>query len=162
MDFSLLILIVACVQKQKEKERQQQQHQLVTNGKSPERSDSPASTSTATSAGTVTPPYGKLLHFVKLICIIQNILILFLHIQYLHMVIAGRLDSHPATLAPALPFTASVALTHNPVQTPDSAPPPPPPPSTLPSPSVVPERSALLSSISAFNKSNLRRVASPR
>ncbi|XP_034237684.1 PX domain-containing protein kinase-like protein [Thrips palmi] len=109
--------------KQKEKERQQQQHQQMTNGKSPERSDSPASTSTATSAGTVTPPY-------------------------------SRSDSQPATPAPALP--------QNPVQSPDSAPPPPPPPSTLPSPSVAPERSALLSSISGFNKSNLRRVASSR
>jgi len=45
-------------QKQKEQLQKQQQHQLISNGKSPERSESPNSTSTATSAGTVTPPSG--------------------------------------------------------------------------------------------------------
>ncbi|XP_021932004.1 PX domain-containing protein kinase-like protein isoform X3 [Zootermopsis nevadensis] len=48
--------------KQKQKEQLQKQHQqLVSNGKSPERSESPNSTSTATSAGTVTPPSGNCL-----------------------------------------------------------------------------------------------------
>nr|CAD7415034.1 unnamed protein product [Timema cristinae] len=48
--------------KQKLKQEQlhkQQQQQVVANGKSPERSESPNSTSTATSAGTVTPPTGE-------------------------------------------------------------------------------------------------------
>lgn len=74
----------------------------------------------------------------------------------------GRSDSHPATPAPTPAFTASAALPQNLVQSPGTAPPPPPPPSSLPSPSIAPERSALLSSISAFNKSNLRHVSNPR
>ncbi|PSN48160.1 PX domain-containing protein kinase-like protein [Blattella germanica] len=95
--------------KQKQKEQlQKQQQQLVANGKSPERSESPNSTSTATSAGTVTPPSGLI----------------------------------------------------------EFAPPPPPPPlmhPSAPSPvqpvtSAAPERSALLGSISNFNKSSLRKT----
>lgn len=113
--------------KQKEKERQQQQHQTpnqqMINGKSPERSDSPASTSTATSAGTLTPPY-------------------------------GQTDIHPASVV--------VTTAVNSGKPAGVVPPPPPPPSTLPSPLVAPERSALLSSISAFNKSNLRHVSGER
>ncbi|KAK3913827.1 PX domain-containing protein kinase-like protein [Frankliniella fusca] len=114
--------------KEKERQQQQKQSQQTVNGKSPERSDSPASTSTATSAGTVTPPYGR----------------------------NDSLTSFAAPLAPALPSPLS------PVQATSSVPPPPPPPSALPSPVVAPERSALLNSISAFNKSNLRRVSNPR
>ncbi|GLG98985.1 PX domain-containing protein kinase-like protein [Gryllus bimaculatus] len=48
-------------QQQAHQQLQNQKHQqplLVSNGKSPERSESPNSTSTATSAGTVTPPCG--------------------------------------------------------------------------------------------------------
>ncbi|KAE8746146.1 hypothetical protein FOCC_FOCC007147 [Frankliniella occidentalis] len=114
--------------KEKERQQQQKQSQHTVNGKSPERSDSPASTSTATSAGTVTPPYGR----------------------------NDSLTNFAAPLAPSLSSPLS------PVQTPSSVPPPPPPPSALTSPVVAPERSALLSSISAFNKSNLRRVSNPR
>ncbi|KAJ1524406.1 hypothetical protein ONE63_010906 [Megalurothrips usitatus] len=115
--------------KEKEKERQlqhKQSQQQMVNGKSPERSDSPASTSTATSAGTVTPPFGRS---------------------------DSRLTSVTSS-APPPPVT--------PVPTPGSVPPPPPPPSALPSPVVVPERAALLTSISAFNKSSLRQIKSPR
>lgn len=57
-------LINAILQKKEQKLAQEQQsgRQLGTNdskqvnGKSPERSDSPTSTSTATSVGTLTPP----------------------------------------------------------------------------------------------------------
>ncbi|XP_049831647.1 PX domain-containing protein kinase-like protein isoform X1 [Schistocerca gregaria] len=45
-------------QKLKLQEQTAPQQQLITNGKSPERSESPNSTSTATSVGTVTPPSG--------------------------------------------------------------------------------------------------------
>nr|CAD7401389.1 unnamed protein product [Timema poppensis] len=49
----------AAVYKYKQEQlHKQQQQQVVANGKSPERSESPNSTSTATSAGTVTPPTG--------------------------------------------------------------------------------------------------------
>ena len=43
----------------------QKQQQLVANGKSPERSESPNSTSTATSAGTVTPPSGRSIIYIQ-------------------------------------------------------------------------------------------------
>jgi hypothetical protein len=49
--------VFICFQKD---QLQKQQQQLIPNGKSPERSESPNSTSTATSAGTVTPPSGKI------------------------------------------------------------------------------------------------------
>nr|CAD7429821.1 unnamed protein product [Timema monikensis] len=47
---------IVCIKQ--EQVHKQQQQQVVANGKSPERSESPNSTSTATSAGTVTPPTG--------------------------------------------------------------------------------------------------------
>jgi hypothetical protein len=52
--------VFICFQKNQLQKQQQQQQQLIPNGKSPERSESPNSTSTATSAGTVTPPSGKI------------------------------------------------------------------------------------------------------
>jgi hypothetical protein len=55
--FSYFVFI--CFQKN-QPQKQQHQQQLIPNGKSPERSESPNSTSTATSAGTVTPPSGKI------------------------------------------------------------------------------------------------------
>ena len=55
----IVFLIFIFIYSQKEQLQKQQQHQLISNGKSPERSESPNSTSTATSAGTVTPPSGK-------------------------------------------------------------------------------------------------------
>jgi hypothetical protein len=57
----LVFLIFIFICSQKEQLQKQQQHQLISNGKSPERSESPNSTSTATSAGTVTPPVGKVI-----------------------------------------------------------------------------------------------------
>ena len=58
-----LIFIFICSQKE---QLQKQQQQLISNGKSPERSESPNSTSTATSAGTVTPPSGKVIFWLAM------------------------------------------------------------------------------------------------
>jgi len=60
-----LVFIFICSQKE-QLQKQQQQHQLISNGKSPERSESPNSTSTATSAGTVTPPSGKVIFWIDM------------------------------------------------------------------------------------------------